>query len=923
MLKSPMVNIPIFLGLLFFLFLGHASSAISQEVGAWTNLGLYGGHIYDIAIDPSNPENIFAGSYIGDGLFRTTDGGSSWQPVETGGEVPGEDDFKNHANYAVKIAPSDSNVIWVAHNYWVEKSIDGGQTWTHILNSTMQRDCANCGGQDDNFRFCQAIAIDPLNPQIVYVATAGPKHTYHNGAIYKTEDGGQTWTKLNGGSDLDFAVEDLDIDPQDSSIIWAVTSSHGFGGWRGTLYRSGNGGDTWTPILPSSQSYTLDSEIVTVAVHPENSNTILTGSGWGIVRFFMDGSDILDSDKPCSEQGCYLNKDITFDKNNPNIAYTVWLSPQSWGGDGIGKVGRSIDGGTTWTAYSLGSVPSDTLEFKTITVHPSDSEVIYAGEFNEGIFKSLDYGQTWTPVSNGISAVIVYDIAVDPNDSTHIIAGTFSGTYEKKGSGDWSQLIRYTTRSVQFHPTDSQTIYAGLEGWFAKTTDSGFNWNYTQVLGPDLGSGPDTYNYVSDIAIDYLDTDTIFISVNGFGCYGQIQKSADGGASFVKVLDGVNQSEENYPFNVVAIDPSDHQHVFAGGGSFFAPEIPGDLWESNDGGNTNTWYRTSLQNEIVNAIIINPVNSDIIYAGVGYSGGTKAPLHKSIDGGINWFKSYDGISLSKAWNAVTDLEFHPENTKVIYASTLSRGVYISPNQGKNWLNIETPKYNVFAISTSSLYAATQGGLLQCTGTGLIAGQVRDALSQKGIHSATVFNDLGAKTITMNGEYMMVSPSGTCVVTAIADGYAGKTAGDITVYGGDVTWADIAMEKKVSEPSTPEQESSHSGRDDYRCFIATAAYGSPMAEQVRMLRSFRDKYLLPRLLGKKLVSLYYTAGKPAAQFIESHPSLKWPVRIILYPMVGLAWLLLSANAFTKGVIIICMIIGGLGAVQLFLSGACDK
>jgi hypothetical protein len=271
---------------------------------------------------------------------------------------------------------------------------------------------------------------------------------------------------------------------------------------------------------------------------------------------------------------------------------------------------------------------------------------------------------------------------------------------------------------------------------------------------------------------------------------------------------------------------------------------------------------------------------------------------------------------------VTDLEFHPENTKVIYAGTLSNGIYISPNEAGDWLKIGTPKYDVQAISTSSLYAATQGGLLQCTGTGLIAGQVRDALSQDGIHSATVFNDLGAKTISLNGEYMMVSPSGTCVVTAIADGYANKTAGDITVYGGDVTWADIAMENKVSEPSTTGQESGHSERD-YQCFIATAAYGSPMAEQVQMLRSFRDKYLLPCLLGKKLVSLYYTAGKPAAQFIESHPSLKRPVRIILYPMVGLAWLLLSANAFTKGVIIICMIIGGLGAVQLFLSGACDK
>jgi photosystem II stability/assembly factor-like uncharacterized protein len=916
---KPLLNILTFSALFSLAFFGLGSSAISQEVKAWSNLGLYGGQIYDIAIDPSNPDKMFAGTYMGDGLFASTDGGNSWRPVETEGEVPKEDDFKNQANHAVKIAPSDPNVIWVAHSYWVEKSTDGGKTWTHILNSTMQRDCANCGGQGDNFRFCQAIAIDPMNPQIVYVATAGPENTYLNGAIYKTEDGGQTWTKLNGGSDLDFAVEDLDIDPQDSSIIWAVTSSHGFGGgWGGTLYRSGNSGDTWTPILlPLFQSYTFDSGIVTVAVDPKNSNTILTGSGYGIVRFFMDGSDVSNFDQPCYAQGC-LNQDITFDPNNPNIVYTVWLSSQSWGGDGIGKVGRSTDGGSTWTAYPLGNGPSDTLNFKTITVHPSDSEVIYAGEFNEGIFKSLDHGQTWTPAGD-VSAVIVHDVAVNPNDSTHIIAGTFSGTYEKKGSGNWSQLIRDTTQSVQFHPTNSQTIYAGLEGWLAKTTDGGLNWNYTQVLGPDPGSGPNTYNYVSDIAIDHSNTDTIFISVNGFGHYGQIQKSTDAGASFVNVLDGVNQSAEKYPFNVVAIDPSDHQHIFAGGGSFYAPKVPGDLWESEDGG--ENWTRTALNNVIVNALLIDPQNPKILYAGCGYSGGMgdqdEAPLYKSTDGGVTWVKSYEGIpGYPTAWNAVTDLEFHRQDSNVVYASTLYRGVYISPNQAGDWLNIGTPEYDVLAISTSSLYAAAQGGLLQCTGTGVIAGKVTDALSQAGIHGATVFNDFGVNTISVNGEYIMVSPCGIWALTAIADGYANKTVWNVTVYGGDVNWTDISMERGLSDkpPIFDDGNGGNGGGSDYECFVATAAYGSGMAEQVQMLRAFRDDYLMPHAFGRKLVNFYYATGKPIAVYIESHPWLKAPVRIILYPVVGLAWLLLSTTAFAKGVIVVCLLIGCVGVIR---------
>ncbi len=165
------------------------------------------------------------------------------------------------------------------------------------------------------------------------------------------------------------------------------------------------------------------------------------------------------------------------------------------------------------------------------------------------------------------------------------------------------------------------------------------------------------------------------------------------------------------------------------------------------------------------------------------------------------------------------MSLHRQDSNVVYAGTLSRGVYVSPNQGKNWLNLGTPEYDVFAISTSSLYTATEGGLMQCTGTSVMTGRVTNAISEADIHSATVFNDFGIKTISVNGEYMMVSPSGICAVTAIANGYANETVSDITVYGGDVTWRDIAMQSGVSDPSvTSEGTESAGGRSG--CFIAT-------------------------------------------------------------------------------------------------------
>ena len=164
-----------------------------------------------------------------------------------------------------------------------------------------------------------SLAVDPSDPMKVYVGTAGPSNTYTSGAIFKTEDGGATWSKMNLAQDLDFAVVDIAIDPQDENIVWAVTSSHGYDGFGGALYRSSNGGETWEVVLsltPWGGAY------ITMAVKPDDSNTVFTGSGYGLIKHFFEEGEWRFT-HPVIEESAMV-QDIAFDPQNPDAMYVVW-----------------------------------------------------------------------------------------------------------------------------------------------------------------------------------------------------------------------------------------------------------------------------------------------------------------------------------------------------------------------------------------------------------------------------------------------------------------------------------------------------------------------------------------------------------------------------------------------------------------------
>src|SRR5579871_2183483 len=202
-----------------------------------------GGRIDDFAVVESNPDTIYTATASG-GIWKTVDGGITWKPIfESVGAM---------SIGAIAVAPSNPSIVWAGtgepnnrqSSSWgdgVYKSVDAGKTWAKM-------------GLADSHHIGR-IAIDPKNPQIVYVAALG--HLWGPNAergLYKSTDGGKTWNRPLFIND-DTGVVDVKIDPQNTETIFAAAyerrrTPFGFngGGSNSALYKSTDGGATWKKL---------------------------------------------------------------------------------------------------------------------------------------------------------------------------------------------------------------------------------------------------------------------------------------------------------------------------------------------------------------------------------------------------------------------------------------------------------------------------------------------------------------------------------------------------------------------------------------------------------------------------------------------------------------------------------------------------
>ncbi len=850
------LNTSVIILLIFLIFPGITRAG---DISLFNEMGIYGGQINVVAVDTLDPLIAYAGSYGGDGLFKTIDGGVSWSTV---------DGFRNSIVYDIAISTNGSKV-WVAHSDKVSLSMDGGETWTQVYPKFW----------DNEMRLCYSVAIDPGDwlGGTVYIGTGGPNGADTNGAIFITTNNGFTWRKetLSGS----YNIWDISFNSENRGEVWAASRESVISA-NGRIFMRPNYFSSWyswdNAVLGSVISGTgYVDEIIS---QPGFENVFAAG-GYGVMKFANDGSDI--TNRYFSFMIPDACRALAVDPLSNDIVYA--------GLDD--KVAKSSDSGANWDdEYAVsGSGP-----FLSLSVAGSDPDVIFGGTYNRGVFVSEDGAETWTSANSGLLATAIYDSDISSQDSGRIVAASLSGVYFKDGTdAEWTRIEDESAYVVAFHPTNDGIIYAGFDRKIGKTGNGGISWTYL-----DVSASPDAHN-VSSLGLSALVPDTIlagisFSSENGGG---EIVKIIDSGSDF-SLSAVLSVLTTDVPVNSVVPHSDDSNIVFAGTGRFFAPAgAPGKVYMSNAAGSEGSWTETALENVVVNNIAISALDSDIMYAACGDTDLKYAGMYRSIDGGTVWELLTGGLPQNLA---VSDVKIDESDSDVVYAALYRgynscsdpicsdlNGIYATSNGGGYWSQIGLSDYYLYDVNSygsgtsnrisstgmsrsfsypeSTVTAGTGSGAYSSsmsTGRGMITGFVKDFDTKEPVTDVVIKTDTGSKAMTEEtGQYTLFVASGRHRVSLWSPTHVSAVHPDVTVPNGGL----IDLETDYLRVGS-------SGSSETTCFLEDIL-GLKKSDNLNSLRLFRDNVLTRSGVGKELIDIYYRSGSEAFKLINNNPAIK--------------------------------------------------
>lgn len=629
------------------------------------------GSVGDIAVSPIQPDIIYVGSGeglhrpdlgVGDGMFKSVDGGVSWTPI-------GLNDIQQISR--VIVHPTDPDEVFVAglgHPYGpneqrgVFRSRDGGKNWEKVLYVNHNTGAAQ-------------VEYDPTNPRILYAAMwehrEGPwenaRFSGSNSGLYKSTDGGTNWTLLR--QDLPTAKQGLGrigvgISPSKPQRIYATVDAREKGG----IYRSEDGGQSWTLVSTDYRLWGRGGDFAEIKVHPKNPDVVFVGN---IASYRSDdGGETWTSIKGAPGGDDY---------------HRIWINPLQpdimlFAADQGATI--TVNGGRTWSSW----YNQPTAQIYHVTTDNQFPYWVYGGQQESGAIGIASRGsggqisfRDWM----GVGADEYAYIAPDPLNPDIIYGGRVVRFNKKTGqsqnvapeavrSGKY-RILR--TMPLLFHPADPKTLlFATNVLW--KTMDGGQNW---QIISPDLSrEQPEVPESIGDfrtpalesmprrgviyaVSASSLDVNTIWAGTDD----GLMHLTRDGGLTWTNVT-----PPELRAWDKVSQIDAGH---FDGNTAYIAinairrDDMRPYIYHTHDGGQNWRIIVKGLPDKgPVNVVREDPKQAGLLFAG------TERTVYFSIDNGENW----QSLRMNMPASSIRDLVIHGDDLVV---GTHGRSIWILDN----------------------------------------------------------------------------------------------------------------------------------------------------------------------------------------------------------------------------------------------------
>lgn len=701
------------------------------EALAWRSIGPanMSGRVAAIALAPHNAKTFYVGFATG-GLWKTTNNGTTFSPVfdkeatssigsvavvDAPPDWPGWDDQDEPVPSDERSEKGQARIVWVGtgegngrnSSSWgngVYRSTDAGDHFTHLgLSQTHD---------------IPAIAVDPTDPDTCFVAALG--HLWganEQRGVYKTSDGGQTWNAVLQ-IDENTGACDVVIDPSDPSRVYAAMYarrrtpwSYQSGGPEGGIYRSTDGGQTWTKLTTGLPERTGRIGLAINAANPRTIfATIESDQGGRIGDLFSNRSrtgGVYRSD----DAGDTWRRASDF---NPRAFYFSRIRSDPKDVDRVYLLGWQLyvsdDAGATFHA---GEAHVPHVDFHTMAIDPDDTDHLLIGT-DGGLYVSWDRGKTWD-FHNHLAVGQFYNIEVDDSDPYRVGGGlqdngswigpseslfqegkdTFMGRGGAITNHDWRFILGGDGFHVAFDPDDPNIVYAESQGGHIMRVHLDTGRRRSLRPEPKEGQPRFRFNWNAPFFISPHDPTTLYLGGN------RVFRLSDRGQRWEAISPDLSRQDLD-TIITVGSDAETFGTVVALAES---PLAKGLIWAGTDDGLIHvtrdageTWQ--DVTPEQVDSLYVACIEPSVHDASTAYAAidGHRSDrfdpiLLRTTDAGASWSSIVGDLPEGQPVKVVRE---DPENPDVLYIGT-ERSAFVSIDGGTHWIRINGKSLPTVAV----------------------------------------------------------------------------------------------------------------------------------------------------------------------------------------------------------------------------------